>query len=347
MSYQDVCAANPAKANCPFGCPCQGHYKVYPNQDCRCEAFAAEQATKERQAKARLQRKPLPEGVTIRDLLANPTEPLTMTEAEMKDLTAKYFDAYPGLKQWAAEKLGIELTPEQVSRASQFYGDEAAVRKTVEAVRGVGMRTSFDPPILFLDLGQPPALPEMHTPEEWARRRDEANAHLEGTDEEWEERKSARRALKGDLFQHLYGRNDERADAAAQGMREFDAETRRLFPNRVRRTQEEAWAKTQAALREDRASLAGTVFNPDVTVMQYEPKTTPDANVPPETAAEQAAFYELATESAFDPEAHQLRALERAKADRQEIRHRAWIEGYEACKRGDQMHSPYAREHQS
>lgn len=36
MSYIEVCAANPAKRPCEFGCVCQGHYKVYPNQDCVC-----------------------------------------------------------------------------------------------------------------------------------------------------------------------------------------------------------------------------------------------------------------------------------------------------------------------
>jgi len=32
--------------------------------------------------------------------------------------------------------------------------------------------------------------------------------------------------------------------------------------------------------------------------------------------------------------------------ERREIRDRAWIEGYEACKIGKQMHSPYAKERQ-
>lgn len=36
MSYSDTCAANPAKTPCPFSCTCQGHVKVYPNQDCKC-----------------------------------------------------------------------------------------------------------------------------------------------------------------------------------------------------------------------------------------------------------------------------------------------------------------------
>lgn len=222
MSYQDVCAANPAKTPCPFSCVCQGHTKVYPNQDCQCgpsketpvekdgtdvfqERFdkdaedrvpAAHQTSEERYAE-QAERKP----VTLRDLLANPTKPVAATNDEMKDLVAKYFDTYPRLREWANKALGIELTEEQASRAAMFYGNEAAVRKTIESVR---QSMDSHQPVLFLDLGQPPALPEMHTPEEWARRRDEANARLEGTDEEWEERKAALREDRASNLRATY-----------------------------------------------------------------------------------------------------------------------------------------------
>lgn len=35
----------------------------------------------------------------------------------------------------------------------------------------------------------------------------------------------------------------------------------------------------------------------------------------------------------------------RLAEERRDLQHLAWLAGYEACKRGKQMHSPYAREH--
>ena len=46
----------------------------------------------------------------------------------------------------------------------------------------------------------------------------------------------------------------------------------------------------------------------------------------------------------------QLRACgtreEQMARDVRRKKHNAWIEGYEACRRGEQMHSPYREEHQ-
>lgn len=54
----------------------------------------------------------------------------------------------------------------------------------------------------------------------------------------------------------------------------------------------------------------------------------------------------LGSEKALtDAETHLLQHLQRQQEELREIRHRAWIEGYEACAQGYQKHSPYRRDH--
>lgn len=77
MSYSDTCAANPAKTPCPFSCTCQGHVKVYPNQDCVCAP-----------AQARAERNPWIQ--QTREILATAPEATRHTYADLVEDLSTY-----------------------------------------------------------------------------------------------------------------------------------------------------------------------------------------------------------------------------------------------------------------
>lgn len=75
-----------------------------------------------------------------------PIAKLTPHEVGLKAMSERFFDTYPGLREWAARNVGIEITPEQAARM-----DDIAARATYVDTPEGGY-TRFDPPLSFPEL---------------------------------------------------------------------------------------------------------------------------------------------------------------------------------------------------